>query len=62
MIKPEGRGFNSHPGQNLSLSLSGSNFISRADAQMVYMGGKLALCNTLYHSIVIKINRSMKTP
>ena len=38
MIKPEGREFNSHPGQRfpLSLSMCGPNSISRANAHMVY--------------------------
>ena len=36
MIKPEGRGFNSHPGQSFPLSLCGPNSISRANAHMVY--------------------------
>ena len=35
-----GGGFNSHPGQSFSLSLSGSYSISRANAHMVYMGRK----------------------
>ena len=36
MIKPEGRGFNSHPGQSFPLSLCGPISISRANAHMVY--------------------------
>ena len=36
MIKPEGRGFNSHSGQSFPLSLCGPNSISRANAHMVY--------------------------
>ena len=36
MIKPESRGFNSHPGQSFPLSLCGPNSISRANAHMVY--------------------------
>ena len=38
VIKPEGRGFNSHPGQSFSLSLCGPISISRANAHMVHMG------------------------
>ena len=65
VIKPEGREFNSHPGQNeinahpsqsFSLSLCGPNSISGANAHMVYMGRKLALhinytlwLNLIYH-------------
>ena len=37
-IEPEGRGFNSHPGQSFSLSLCGPISISRANAHMVHMG------------------------
>ena len=36
VIKPEGRGFNSHPGQSFPLSFCGPNSISRANAHMVY--------------------------
>ena len=36
MIKPEGRGFNSHPGQSFPLSLCGPISICRANAHMVY--------------------------
>ena len=36
VIKPEGRGFNSHPGQSFPLSLCGSISICRANAHMVY--------------------------
>ena len=36
MIKPEGRGFNSHPGQSFPLSLCGPISICRAKAHMVY--------------------------
>ena len=39
-IWPEGRGFNSHPGQSFSLSLCGPFSISRANAHMVHMGLK----------------------
>ena len=39
-IYPEGRGFNSHPGQSFSLSLCGPISISRANAHMVHMGLK----------------------
>ena len=35
--RPEGRGFNSHPGQSFSLSLCGPISISRANAHMVHM-------------------------
>ena len=37
-VAPEGRGFNSHPGQSFSLSLCGPISISRANAHMVYVG------------------------
>ena len=40
-------GFNSHLGQNFSLSLCGPISISRANAHMVYLGRKLALHVTL---------------
>ena len=36
VIKPEGRGFNSHPGQSFPLSLCGLISICRANAHMVY--------------------------
>ena len=36
MLKPEGRGFNSLPGQSFPLSLCGPNSICRANAHMVY--------------------------
>jgi len=36
VINPEGRGFNSHPGQSFPLSLCGPNSISKANAYMVY--------------------------
>ena len=36
MIKLEGRGFKSHPGQSFPLSLCGPISICRADAHMVY--------------------------
>ena len=36
MIKPEGRGFNSHPGQSFPLSLCGPISICRANAHIVY--------------------------
>ena len=42
VIEPEGRGFNSHPGQSFSLSLCGPNcIISRANVHMFYMVLKL---------------------
>ena len=37
---PEGRGFNSHPGQSFSLSLCGPISICRANAHMFHMGLK----------------------
>ena len=40
VIEPEGRGFNSHPGQSSSLSLCGPISICRANAHMVHMGLK----------------------
>ena len=43
--------FNSHTGQSFPLSLCGPNSISRANTHVVYMGRKLALHITLYHSI-----------
>ena len=43
VIKPEGRGFNSNPGQSFPLSLCGPNSICRANAHMVYELKKLAL-------------------
>ena len=36
MIKPEDRGFNSHPGQSFPLSLCGPISICRANAHMIY--------------------------
>ena len=36
LMKPEGRGLNSHPGQSFPLSLCGPNSINRANAHMVY--------------------------
>ena len=36
MIKPEGRGFDSHPGQSFPLSLCGPISTCRANAHMVY--------------------------
>jgi len=36
VIKPEGRGFNSHPDQSFPLSLCRPNSIRRAYAHMVY--------------------------
>ena len=36
MIKPKGRGFNSHPGHSFPLSLCGPISICRANAHMVY--------------------------
>ena len=48
VMKPEGRGFNSHPGQSFPLSLCGPNSISRANAHMVYMGRKLVLSFNLF--------------
>ena len=35
-MKPEGRGFKSHPGQSFPLSLCGPSSICRANAHMVY--------------------------
>ena len=43
MIKLEGHGFNSHPGQSFPLSLCGPNSISRVNAHMVLLGRKLAI-------------------
>ena len=43
VIKPEGPGFNSHPGQSFPLSLSEPNSICRANGHMVYELKKLAL-------------------
>ena len=34
VIKPEGRGFNSHPGQSFPLSLYGPNSINKANAHI----------------------------
>ena len=50
VIKPEGCGFNSHPGRGFPLSLCGPDSVGRASAHMVY-GRKLALHIELYHSI-----------
>ena len=63
MIKPEGRGFNSHPGKSFSLSLCGLHSISRADAHMVpvYMGRKLALHITLYRVICSTTSATLPT-
>ena len=36
MIKPEGRGFNSHPAQSFPLCLCGPSSLRRANAHMVY--------------------------
>ena len=60
MVKPEDRGFKSHPGQSFSLSLCGTNFISRANVHMVCMGRKLALHIALYGLICSTITITLQ--
>ena len=58
MIKPEGRGFNSHPGQSFPLSLCGRNSICRANAHMVY---GLKHRHFTLHSITPLVTQSEET-
>ena len=54
VIKPEGHGFNSHPGQSSPVSLCGPNFISSANVHMVY-GNKIS---TSYYTLSLKLLES----
>ena len=55
MIKPEGRGFNSHPGQSIPLSLCRLISIWRANAHIVY---GLRHQHFTSHSITLFIGRT----
>ena len=53
MIKPEGRGFNSHPGQSFHLSCVGT--IPSVGLMLTWsMDRKLALQVAIYHSVCSK--------
>ena len=51
MIKCEGRGFNSYPGQSFPLSLCGPNSTSRANARMVCIRAHYPGCQRSFFSL-----------